>query len=229
MAGREASVESSVAAASPAAVQPSELPPLPESIRQLSGEFGDIKSLIGRLLESNDALAAALAEARRQASAGMRERERLIAIVERHEREATAAEQMCIELEQACAQREALAAKLNESNEALAQSEQGVRDLEASLQQCMAKCAGESEKAAAFQSQFERAVRVIEELRREIAASRKREREREACIQELTLNLDEVAAQRDVLKAELLQARDAMESIHQSILSVGVDFQAGWR
>ena len=118
-------------------------------------------------------------------------------------------------------QRDALASRVKEIGNALNESARGAQQLGRLLQQYGAERDQASEKAVGLESQFERAVRVIEELRREVSAGRKRQQQLESGARELQARIDELVPQRDALRHELTEARAAMEYIRQSILAAG--------
>lgn len=221
------SIHATSGEASSAIEQPSELPRLSDTIGELSGAFGELRALLGRSQQFNTALESDLRAVRRQAAEEKREREKLLRRIERYQQQEQAGEETRAELEQVRGQRDALACRVKELGNALSESARGAQELGRLLQQCEAERDQASENALGFQSQFDRAVKVIEQLRREASAGRKREQQLESGARELQARVDELASQRDTLRNELSEARSAMEYIRQSILAAGRDPQGG--
>ncbi len=201
--------------------------PLTEGVSELSETVAELKAQLRHFIEVNAALESELDAARQQASDEIQARERLVERIEGYERALTAAEQTHGKLEQARQERDILAAKVTDLSQALTNSEQRVDELGQIVSEYRAERNTASEEAACLESQFARAVKVIEGLRQALGVSQERENECRSSMRVFKEQMEEAVVERDSAKAELCEAREALECIRQSILAAGRDAQKG--
>lgn len=194
-------------------------PPLPETVSGLATVVGELKEQLKDLVKVNEALEMDLEHTRKRAIEGNNERYRLIQRIQEMEEEADSMEDLKAEVRQLSRERDTLADKVQDLGQALAMSEQRVKETGGLLDRFRAERDDASAEASCLNSQFSRAMKVIDEIRNEQAAGQEREEYLKERILVLEAQLDETVSQRDSFKSELTASRNALEEVRQSILA----------
>ncbi len=194
-------------------------PPLTKSVGDLSVVVGELKAHLERHLGVNEALELDLQSARRQVMHTTEDRQRLIERIARMEEEIASIHDMRSEIEQIDRERNALAVKVHDLGQALAVSEQRVNEIGQLLDRFRAERDTANEEVACLDSQLSRAIKVVEELRNELAARNVREEEFESRNMLLEEQLEESVSQRDSYRSELVESLGALEEVRMSILA----------
>ena len=104
-------------------------------------------------------------------------------------------------------------------------SEQRVRETSGVLDRLRAERNDANHEAMCLNSQFSRAMKVIDELRIKQCTDKRREDDLKKCIETLKQQVDTAVTQRDAFKQELSASRTALEEVRESILAASVESQ----
>lgn len=148
------------------------------------------------------------------------DRERLLERIEGMAEEISLLQDVRAEVGQVNRERNALAVKVNDLGQALTVSEQRVNEIGELLDKFLAERNCANEEVACLDSQLSRAIKVIAELRRELAERMEHEGEFESGYKLLHEQLEEAVVQRDSYRSELVESLEALEDVRQSILAV---------
>lgn len=198
-----------------------ELAPLSESVSGLGQVLGELKEQLTQMVRVNQALEKDLEETREELEASNRERTRLKDAIEEMEEEFQVVDDLRSEVKQLTIERDTLSDRLHDISEMLAKSEKRVLETSALLDRFRTERNDASAEAACLDSQFSRAMKVVEELRTSLSEGTQREEEQQSMIRALKEQLERAMSDRDTFKAELLDSRNTLEEVRQSILAVG--------
>jgi chromosome segregation ATPase len=193
-------------------------PQLTASVNAVSMVIQDLKSQISKQTQANQELEHELTITRQELAEQIRLRESLLAQICRMERTAISVEEMRAEVRQTDQERTALADKVDDLGQALTTSEERVVELGQLLDKFRAERDDVGEEAYCLEAQFSRAMKVIEELRRELTAKNQNEQKLKQRLLEAQKQLDRAVNQRESFKSELAETRNALEEIRHSIL-----------
>jgi chromosome segregation ATPase len=200
-------------------------PPLGDSVSALSMAIKKLKGQLAQLVGVNEALESELVHARRRAIDLSKERDGLKKTITDMQAESVSMDDLRAEIEQLHRERDTLTDKVQDLGQALATSEQRVKEVGQLLDRFRAERNDASEEAVCLDAQFSRAMMVIEELRGELTAGKRREIDLEEKAHLLEEKLEATASQRDSFRVELVESRNALEEIRKSILAAGQESQ----
>jgi chromosome segregation ATPase len=196
-----------------------ELPPLVNSVDEVGKVIQELKEQLTKQIRANEVLESDLDRAHQRLMDNAGEREQLLQAIESMEQEAEVAELLKAELDNLQQERDALIDKTRALSRALESSEAQVGEMGKLIDRFREERNDASREAASLEEQFDRAMRVVEELRKEIASRDRREEEAKKQNHTLLQQLQQAVCQRDAFKSELVTSRHALEEVHQSILA----------
>ena len=211
--------------------QPSEshIATLNRTIHELSKVIDELKEQLTQHIKLNEALESDLDRAESAIKESAEEREMLMKRIHALAGEKRLYEESRRDLEQITRERDTLAEKVHDLGKMLAISEQRVLETGKLIDRFRNERNDATGEINCLDSQFARAMKVIEELRHELSDTKN---ENEA----LTSRLDfaerqkqVLTSQRDALKEEIADTRNALEEIRRNILdaSLGIENEAG--
>jgi len=193
--------------------------PLAEGVGAVSLAVEALKARLEKSSHLNEALQSDLKESHERAGILTEERDRLTSRIVRMEEEASCVDDVQKELAQLRRERDALSRKVHDLVQTLAASEQRVQELGRLVDTIRAERNSATEEAAALETQFSRAMRIVAELKGQLTVQQTRAREQQQQIQLLHERLEATAGQRDSLQDELRESHDTLEQIRESFLA----------
>lgn len=178
-----------------------------------------LKERLDRLHELNCALQADLARAQQQQATVVSERDRLYEEVAGLEQELATRNDAEGEVARLRRERDALAEKIQELVTSLGASNQRIHQLGELVDRFRLERDGASGEAGTVEAQFGRAVRVIGQLRHELADESARNEEHQDGQRVLQRRLETALAEQDRLRLELAESHRALEEIRDSFLA----------
>ena len=192
--------------------------PLSDSVVGLSDAVKELKNQLMHIMGVNEVLESDLVNARKVGKEQLGERENYINKIDHLEQEVVSMGDLRLELAQIKRDRDRMAEKAQDLGEVLTSSELRVQELGQLLDKFWAERNDAHGEAKCLDTQFSRAMKVIEGLRTELNSSQYKEKEIESRIEPLKEQLKAAILQRDTFKTELIESRNTLEEIRQSIL-----------
>ncbi len=200
-------------------------PPLPETVNGLAMVVGELKEQLTDLVRVNEALETDLEHAGESMAEGDRERYLLIQKIHEIEDRSVSVDDLRAEIKQLSRERDTLVDKVQDLSQVLTTSEQRVKETGGLLDRFRTERNDASQEADCLNSQFSRAMKVIDELRSEKTMSLGREEDLKGRIEVLEKRIGKTVSQRDSFKSELTASRNALEEVRRSILAASKESQ----
>jgi chromosome segregation ATPase len=195
------------------------MPPLPETVNGLASVLVELKGQLMQHIKANEALELDNENARKHGIEAARERDNLLRKMREMDGKTISAEDLMAEISQLRLERDSLTGKVHDLSQRLSTSDQRVKETADLLDHFRSERNDASVEAACLDSQFSRAMKVIEELRGEIQKGSESERKLQGEISVLNKQLKKTERERNNFKSELLESRNALEDVRQSILT----------
>lgn len=195
------------------------MPPLADSLSGLAEVVGELKEQLKQSIRVNEVLEADLGEANQRLANAAEDREMLEQKIREMEEENSTLIDLRAEIDQLALERDTLANKVHDLGLILTTSEKRVQETSEILDRFRAERNDAIEEAVCLDSQFSRAMKVIEELRSNLAQGERREAELEQRIKRLEHHLSTSVAERDTYREELAESLQTLEEVRQSILA----------
>jgi chromosome segregation ATPase len=177
----------------------------------------DLEEQLDRMLETNDALKYELETERKSRAELEKSTQELQETIRRGEQEVAAKDNLVAEIGQLHNERSRLTSSLQELERRLAELERDSKSQASLIKRLHAAQADALEEVQSVESQFERAMRMVSQLRAQVAVLTE---ERDAFGARLRVsddNLAELKAERDALGVEVEQSRGALDEIRRSL------------
>jgi chromosome segregation ATPase len=190
---------------------------LPNEMRSVTTMIRDLEEQLDRMLETNDALKYELEAERKLRAELEKNTQQLQETIRRGEQEVAAKDNLVAEIGQLHNQRSRLTTSVQELERRLADLERDHKSQASLVKRLHAAQADALEEVQSVESQFERAMRMVSQLRAQVAVLTE---ERDALAARLRVSDDklaELAAERDGLSAEVEQSRGAIDEIRRSL------------
>ncbi len=193
--------------------------PLPDTVNGLGAVVSELKEQLTNLVRVNEALECDLEQAAEVAAEGKKDRYLLVQKIRSMEEKAETMEDLKLEGHQLSTERDALVDRVHELSQALVASEQRVMETSGVLDRFRAERNDADHETVCLNSQFSRAMKVIDELRAEQANTNERETGLKQCIEELKQQVSDTVSQRETFKKELAASRMALEEVRESLIA----------
>jgi chromosome segregation ATPase len=190
---------------------------LPNEMRSVTTMIRDLEEQLDRMLETNDALKYELETERKSRAELEKSTQELQETIRRGEQEVAAKDNLVAEIGQLHNERSRLTSSLQELERRLAELERDSKSQASLIKRLHAAQADALEEVQSVESQFERAMRMVSQLRAQVAVLTE---ERDAFGARLRVsddNLAELKAERDALGVEVEQSRGALDEIRRSL------------
>ena len=197
------------------------VPPLTNSVSDLSVVVGELTSQVVHLIKVNQALEADIAAIENGKEDEDEQCKKLSDKLKKMEEDSSSLQDMKSELEQLRRERNALTGRVNDLDQALTASEQRLVELGRLLDKFRAERNDANAEAACVDSQLARAIKVIEEQRYDLAARQNTIDDQESQIELLQKQLTRAINQRNNFQVELKESKSALEEVHRSIVEAG--------
>jgi len=197
-------------------------PPLTESISGLAKVVSELKEQLKQSARVNSVLESDVRTANAQLAKTNEECESLHYKIHEMQEENSSMEDLRDELKQMSRERDTLASKVHDLGQMLTISERRLHEISQLLDRFRAERNDAVQEASCLDSQFGRAMKVIEELRSTISKGQQREAEFEERVSALEQGLDNAIAERDSYLNELNESLRTLQEVRQSILATSV-------
>jgi chromosome segregation ATPase len=195
---------------------------LNKTIYELSKVIGELKEQLTQHIKLNEALEEDLGRAEARIRDGEREKESLVKRLRVLSEERRSFEDHRGDLDQITRERDMMAEKVYELGKMLAVSEQRVLETGKLIDRFRSERNDASTEVTCLDSQFTRAMKVIEELKHELSATKDRNEELASRLEFVERQKQMITSERDVLKIEIGETRNALEEIRQGILDASL-------
>jgi len=209
-----------------AAGQPAGSPPLNRSVSGVWEGVNELKTQLLHLIRVNKALESDLAHAHSLLGEDARERESLIERLNTAQRTAATTSGTAEEVERIRIERDALAHNIGATSQALAVSEERLVEIGQLLDRFRLERNDATEEVACLDSQFQRAVKVIGELRGDLSARDSREVALREQIRTLNERIETTTMERNTFESELVESHEALEKVRVTIMNASREWGA---
>jgi chromosome segregation ATPase len=186
-------------------------------MRSVTTMIRDLEEQLDRMLETNDALKYELESERKLRAELEKNTQELQETIRRGEQEVAAKDNLVAEIGQLHNERSRLTSSLKELERRLAELERDSKSQASLIKRLHAAQADALEEVQSVESQFERAMRMVSQLRAQVAVLTE---ERDAFGARLRVSDDKLAelkAERDAMGVEVEQSRGALDEIRRSL------------
>ncbi len=200
-------------------------PFLHETVQRLSRMIKDMEGQLERMLEINGAIEKDLDEEKKKTARGQQERNKLLERLRRSDEENISLDDLRAEVGHLGQERSRLATTIEELSRQLAESEQENRKLNLLAERMRLERDDTLEELQSVEAQFDHSMEIVSDMKTRLVALAE---EREAVVNrmkvmETQLRLTE--EQRESLRAEVDESRDALEEIRRQVADACVQSQ----
>ncbi len=192
-------------------------PLLHETVQRLSRMIGDLEDQLERMLGINEALERDLDKERKKTASVQQEHDKLLDRLRRSDEENASLEDLRAEVGHLGHERSRLAATIEELGRQLAESEQENRKLNLLAQRMRLERDDTIEELQSVEAQFDHSMEIVSDMKTRLVALAE---EREALVGRLKAmdaQLKMTDEQRESLRLEVEESRDALEEIRRQV------------